>query len=311
MSSTPWRAPRPYASARAARPARPHSSSAQTHIARALGAQSIRARPESDGEPGEIRRAQRRGLGHARPHHRNARAYRPGTASADRSPPRRRRRAARAAARPSRCPPPPARRPPGRRWLPAPPAQCVPCPVSRRSPISMPAACASQCGAPSPTNAGTNTTPPVSGTLAASASTSADAPMSFRLSRSHCTTAPPIKMLPSSAYSRRFCALAATVVISLCLRPHELRADVLQQKAAGPVSVLGLARAPAQLPEERRLLVAGNARNRHAAQAERRRHFAHALARPHHFRQHARGNSEELQQLRVPLALHNVEEQRA
>ena len=88
--------------------------------------------------------------------------------------------------------------------------------VSRRRPISMPPACGSQCGAPRPTNAGTNTTPPVSGTLAASASTSAEEPISLRLSRSHCTTAPPIKMLPSSAYSRRCCALAASVVMSRC-----------------------------------------------------------------------------------------------
>src|ERR1017187_3929168 len=88
--------------------------------------------------------------------------------------------------------------------------------VSRRSPISIPAACASQWGAPRPTNAGTNTTPPVSGTEAASASTSPDELISLSLSRSHCTTAPPIKILPSSAYSRRFPALAASVVISRC-----------------------------------------------------------------------------------------------
>ena len=87
--------------------------------------------------------------------------------------------------------------------------------VSRRRPINMPAACASQCGAPRPTKAGTKTTPSVSGTLAASASTSAEEPMSFKLSRSHCTTAPAMKMLPSSAYSRRSAALAATVVMSL------------------------------------------------------------------------------------------------
>ena len=88
--------------------------------------------------------------------------------------------------------------------------------VSRRRPMSRPPACGSQCGAPRPTKAGTKTTPPASGTPAASASTSADEPMRRRLSRSHCTTAPPIKMLPSSAYSSRFCALAARVVISLC-----------------------------------------------------------------------------------------------
>src|SRR5581483_9363640 len=122
--------------------------------------------------------------------------------------------------------------------------------------MSRPPACGSHCGAPSPTNAGTKSTPLVSGTLAANASTSAEEPMSLRLSRSHCTTAPPIKMLPS----------------------HKLRADVLQQKAAGAVGVFGFTRTPAELTEERGLLVARDAGNRNAAQAERRRNLADFLA---------------------------------
>ena len=44
--------------------------------------------------------------------------------------------------------------------------------VPRVRPTMVPRAYASQCGAPKPANAGTRNTPPVSGTLAASASTS-------------------------------------------------------------------------------------------------------------------------------------------
>jgi len=48
-------------------------------------------------------------------------------------------------------------------------ARDVSVPGVAAQPINMPAACASQCGAPRPTKAGTNTTPFVSSTLAASA----------------------------------------------------------------------------------------------------------------------------------------------
>ena len=74
----------------------------------------------------------------------------------------------------------------------------------------------SQCGAPSPAKAGTRYTPPQSGTVAASASTSADDLTRPRPSRSHCTTAPPMNTLPSSAKSVCPPACQATVVISWC-----------------------------------------------------------------------------------------------
>ncbi len=69
------------------------------------------------------------------------------------------------------------------------------------SPVTVPRASASQCGVPSPTKAGTKCTPPVSGTLRASASLSAAAWMSPSPSRSHCTAAPAMNTLPSSAYA--------------------------------------------------------------------------------------------------------------
>ncbi len=71
--------------------------------------------------------------------------------------------------------------------------------VPRVSPRSAPRAYGSQYGEPSPVNAGTNTTSPVSGTLAASGSTSDAASMIPRPSRSHWIAAPVTKMEPSSA----------------------------------------------------------------------------------------------------------------
>ena len=50
----------------------------------------------------------------------------------------------------------------------------MPAVVPRVRPVIVPRAYWSQCGAPSPAKAGTRYTPPESGTLAASASTSAD-----------------------------------------------------------------------------------------------------------------------------------------
>ena len=66
-------------------------------------------------------------------------------------------------------------------------------------PRIVPRACGSQCGAPSPVSAGTNTTPPVSSTVAAIASLSAADPTICRPSRSHCTAAPVTKIAPSVA----------------------------------------------------------------------------------------------------------------
>src|SRR2546421_7103664 len=89
--------------------------------------------------------------------------------------------------------------------------------VPRVTPASKPRAYGSQCGAPNPANAGTRYTPPVSSTCAASASTSDDDLMMPSPSRSHCTTAPAMKMLPSSAYSVRFPIRQETVVRRLFL----------------------------------------------------------------------------------------------
>ena len=205
-------------------------------------------------------------------------AHRPGTASAGCSPLRRHPRAAPAAESPSRCSLPPARQPPNAIASSAARAICPDrCRAADRS-ACPPRAHPSAAPRAPQTPAQTLRRPCL--TLAASASTSPDAPIIFRLSRSHCTTAPPIKMLPSNAYSRRFCALAATVVISLCFD----RANSVRCSRAGsiPSRTCSSPRPrPVQPPEQRRLLVARDAAIRCAAEAERRRHSA--TCRLHHF----------------------------
>jgi hypothetical protein len=86
--------------------------------------------------------------------------------------------------------------------------------LPRVSPTIAPRASAFQYGAPSPVKAGTNITPPLSGTVSARFCTSALPLMAFSPSRSHCTTAPPMKTLPSSANSGVSVGCAALVVMS-------------------------------------------------------------------------------------------------
>src|SRR5438128_2698539 len=69
----------------------------------------------------------------------------------------------------------------------------------RVNPVITPRALCFQYGAYSPENAGTKYTPPLSSTDRASVSISELVPIKPRLSRSHCTSAPVIAMLPSSA----------------------------------------------------------------------------------------------------------------
>ena len=71
--------------------------------------------------------------------------------------------------------------------------------VPRVRPMMRPRACGSQCGAPRPVSAGTNTTPSLSGTVAAMAAVSAADPTIWSPSRSHCTAAPVTKIAPSRA----------------------------------------------------------------------------------------------------------------
>ena len=99
--------------------------------------------------------------------------------------------------------------------------------VPRVSPTMVPRAYGSQCGAPSPAKAGTKYTPPVSGNAARALRPRRAERMIPSPSRSHCTTAPAMKMLPSSAYSVGSLPMRhATVVSEIVLRRDGLRAGV-------------------------------------------------------------------------------------
>ena len=69
----------------------------------------------------------------------------------------------------------------------------------RVMPTIAPRASPRQYGANRPENAGTKYIPPLSSTVAASASTSSDFAIRPRLSRSHCTNAPVMAIEPSRA----------------------------------------------------------------------------------------------------------------
>jgi hypothetical protein len=71
--------------------------------------------------------------------------------------------------------------------------------LPRESPTMVPRASGSQWGAPSPTNAGTKYTPPLSSIERARASDSGAVDTSPSPSRTHCTAAPAMKMDPSRA----------------------------------------------------------------------------------------------------------------
>ena len=124
-----------------------------------------------------------------------------------------------------------------------------------------------------------------------------------RPSRSHCTTAPPMNTLPSSAYSVRAADLPRDGRDQLVPRERRRRADVLQQEAAGAVGVLRHARLTAHLAEQRRLLIAGDAGDRHVRRARatsRRRRRPRSTTAPR--AACARGMSKQAQQLVVPVA---------
>ena len=87
--------------------------------------------------------------------------------------------------------------------------------VPRDIPHKSARASLSQCGAPSPVNAGTSTTPSLEVTLLASCSTSLLFWIIPKPSRSHCTTAPAIKTLPSRAKWVWFWHCHAKVVSNL------------------------------------------------------------------------------------------------
>ena len=89
---------------------------------------------------------------------------------------------------------------------------------------------------------------------------------------------------------------------------HRARAGVLQQEAARPISVLRKTRRHAHLPEEGRLLIAGNSGDRHVGDSEAGRDAPVELARGAHVGQHAGGHAEQLEQIVVPGQRVDVEQ---
>src|SRR4029453_19529244 len=86
---------------------------------------------------------------------------------------------------------------------------------------------------------------------------------------------------------------------------------VEQHEAAGSIGVLRRSRLEARLAEERSLLIAGVAGNRHCSAEELGIGLPIHLARRPHFRQHRAWYIEQAQQLVIPLERVDVEQQRA
>ena len=77
-------------------------------------------------------------------------------------------------------------------------------------------------------------------------------------------------------------------------------AGALQHEAAGAVSVLGEAGPGASLPEERGLLIAGDARDRDAVETWDRAYFSVNFAGGPDCGQHRCGDSEEIEKIVIP-----------
>ena len=141
--------------------------------------------------------------------------------------------------------------------------------------------------------------------------------MSPSPSRSHCTSAPAMNALPSSAYD------VARVARSPIQRPgdrrqqaarRELRlgADVHQQERARAERALGVAGLGAVLAEQRRLLIAGDAGDRDAVgQAGHALRLAEPARRRADLGQQRRRHAEQRAQLGLEAPRAEVEQQRA
>ena len=134
----------------------------------------------------------------------------------------------------------------------------------RVRPNIAPRAYGSKWGEPRPVNAGTNTTPSGSATLAAIGPASDAASMRPSPSRSHCTAAPVTKIDPSIAYVTVSPSCHATEVSRPSTGARVRVAQVDEDERPGAVGVLGHPRGEAGLAEQRGLLVAGDPGDGHA-----------------------------------------------
>ena len=124
---------------------------------------------------------------------------------------------------------------------------------------------AASAGAPRPVRAGTKVTSLAGSASRARSPISGAAPMALSPSRNHWTAAPAMKTLPSSANCGRSVAQRGGPGRDQPLRGGDgVAAGVGQQEGARAVGALGLAGLDAALADQRRLLVAGDARDRDA-----------------------------------------------
>ncbi len=145
----------------------------------------------------------------------------------------------------------------------------------------------------------------------ASSSTSGAALISFRLSRSHCTSAPGDGDRALERVDRRVVADPVAGGGDQAVgRLHRLGAGVEEQEVAGAVGVLRLAHREAGLAEERRLLVAEVAGHRDALDGGDAG-LAVDLARGVDLGQHRPRHADRVQQLVVPVERGQVHQQRA
>ena len=169
-------------------------------------------------------------------------------------------------------------------------------PVPRVMPEMSPRASASQYGEPSPVSAGTKWTPPVDSTERASASVSA------RVCDHPEPVAQPLDGRAGDedrALEGGDAGLGSGGAEDAVRRRAAVLALVCEHEAAGAVGGLGVARPEAGLAEERGLLVARQAGERHPRAADLG--LADDAARRHDPGQHLGGHAEERGQLGIPL----------
>ena len=170
--------------------------------------------------------------------------------------------------------------------------------VPRVRPVIEPRACGSQCGAPSPANAGTKYTPPCRVDRARERLDLGGA-RSGRGRRA--ATAPPRRRRTPSPRARS-CAPSPSAsgrAQQAARRRHRLAAGVHQDERARAVRAFASPGVEAALAEQRRLLVAGDAGDRQR-RAEDARASSDDLRRRHDLGQQRRGDAEQRRAARRP-----------
>ena len=174
------------------------------------------------------------------------------------------------------------------------------------SPVTRPRAAGSQSGAASPLKAGTKVTPPASGTDAASASTSAARSITPERVAQPAHHVAGHEHRPVQRVGRAPAEPPRHRRQQARRRRGALPARAGQHHGARAVGALGLAGGPRAVAEQRRLLVAGQRRDRHALGG-----LPHHAGRVHHGGQRPGGRAEARGEVGREGPCVEVEEQRA